>query len=195
MNSPISVVFLLTLVLLLASCGGGGSQTIVAGCVFPGTKNSAPLWVCDKPVPELQIQGVGIAERSQAGLAFMKDIAAANARTQIASQLQNVVEAMVKTYIGTTGVGKTETVDQIAQSISKNITNATVSGARLIESRTDINGRLYVLVGISEGEVQKQAQRAVRISMQNDTALWQEFKAKQGFEALAEEIAKVKLER
>lgn len=167
---------------------------IVADCVFPNTEQAAPTWVCDEPVEGLELQAVGIAEKSDAGISYMKDLAAADARGRIASEFRVRVDKMVKSYIGTTGVGDTETVDRAAESVLKTISSETLQGTKVYKSRTGPNGRLYVLVGVNQANLEKSAKQAAKTSMNNDNALWQQFKAKQGFDEMAEEISKQKVQ-
>jgi hypothetical protein len=53
---------------------------------------------------------------------------------------------------------------------------------------------VYVLVGLDEASTQKIAETAIRTSMNNERAAWQQFRAKKNFDELAEEIAKQKVE-
>ena len=141
--------------LLLTACSSNETKETdeslvqqVYDCVFPSTNTPAPGWVCDEPVPGLNVSAVGVAELSSAGMSFMKDMAAADARGRLAEQMQIQVQKMIKQYLGTTGVGKTETVDAVASSTIKTITSQMLTGSKIYKSRTGPNGRLYVLVGI-----------------------------------------------
>lgn len=174
----------------LAACGGKGVKEEVADCVFPNTDVRAPGWVCDQPAPGLDVQAVGIAEKSAAGISFMKDIAAADARGRLAEQMQVQVQKMVKNYLGTTGRGDSETVDAAASSTLKTITKQNLVGSKIYKTRTGPQGRLFVLVGLDEKAAKRIAETALRTSMNNDQALWQEFKAKKSFDEMAADIAK-----
>jgi hypothetical protein len=162
----------------------------VYDCVFPNTNQPAPGWICDEPVPGIEVSAVGIAEPSKAGLSFMKDMAAADARARLAEQLRVRVQKMVKSYLGSTGVAEAEVIDRAASSTIKTITNETLVGSKVLKSRVGPNGKLYVLVGLDKNAVEKITQQAVKTSMNNDQALWQQFKAKQSFDEMAAEIAK-----
>jgi hypothetical protein len=45
---------------------------------------------------------------------------------------------------------------------------------------------------MNEESVQKASEKALKTSMQNDSALWQQFKSKQSQDELAAEITKLK---
>ncbi len=178
----------------LVACGGKANikpdMAAVPDCVFPDTEMVAPGWVCDEPVPGLDVQAVGISEKSAAGVSFMKDMASADARGRLAEQAQVRVQKMIKKYLSTTGVGKTETVDAAASSTIRTITNDTLVGSRVYKSRTGPNGRLFVLMGLDSAAAAKVAEMAAKTSMKNEKALWQQFLAQKSFDEMAAEIAK-----
>ena len=179
------------LALGLTACGGnkGVQQAAVPDCVFPDTNTPAPGWVCDEPVPGLDVQSVGVAEKSAAGVSFMKDIAAADARGRLAEQMRVRVQKMVKKYLGTTGVGDSETVDAAASSTVKTITNEVLVGSKIYKTRTGPNGRMFVLLGIDPAAASKIVEAAAKTSMNNEKALWQQFVAKKSFDEMAADIA------
>jgi len=176
---------------VLVACGGKKEKPqAVVDCNYPDAPGvAAPAWICDEPVAEYPVTAVGSAAQSAAGFDFMKDQAAAAARVRLAQQMQVHVMNMVKQYVETTGTGEAETVDQVRTSVSKVVTNQTLLGSRIIRNRTSPNGYLYVLVGVDEKNTVYNTQEALRTSMGNDQALWQQFKAQKGFDELAEEIA------
>ncbi|MDH5302161.1 MAG: LPP20 family lipoprotein [Gammaproteobacteria bacterium] len=192
MKKLIALSLLLGVAVTLAGCGGKPVREadIEPDCVFPNTKEAAPGWVCDEPVAGLEVQAVGVAEATNAGISFQKDMAAADARGRLAEQFKTRVEKMVKKYLGTTGVGVTETVDAAASSTLKTITDQTLQGSKVYKSRTAPDGRLFVLMGLDAAMAERNAASALKTSMGNDQALWQQFQAKKSFDELAAEISK-----
>ncbi len=168
----------------------GNTNVLVADCVFPNTEKPAPGWICDQPVAGVPVSAVGVAEPSKGGISFMKDIAAADGRGRLAEQMQIRVSKMVKKYLGNTGVAKTETIDAVTSSTIKTVTDQQLIGSKIYKTRTGPKGRLFALVGIDAKNAEKIAEQAVRTSMANDKALWQQFKAKQSFDEMAKEISK-----
>ena len=53
-------------------------------------------------------------------------------------------------------------------------------------------GKLYVLLAMDPESVAKASEAALRTSMNNDKAIWQQFQAKKGQDELAAEIAKMR---
>ncbi|NOQ15950.1 MAG: hypothetical protein GQ581_02725 [Methyloprofundus sp.] len=160
----------------------------VADCVFPN-QQAAPGWICDEPLPGLDVQAVGVSEKSAAGVAYMKNIAKADALGNLAEQFKVKVAKMVKSYIGTTGKGTSETIDAAASSTIKTISSQTLSNAKIFKSRIGPEGRQYILVGLDEAKTRAAVEQAVKTSMKNEKALWQEFKAKQSHDEMAAGIA------
>jgi len=180
------------LAISLVACGGKDASkpvAVVHDCVFPDTNVPAPGWVCDEPVPGLDVQAVGIAEKSKAGVSFMKDMAAADARGRLAEQTKVRVQKMVKKYLGTTGVADTETVDAAASSTLKTITTEELVGSKVYKTRTGPNGRMFVLLGLDAAAAERIVQKAAKTSMKNEQALWQQFMAKKSFDEMAADIA------
>ena len=182
--------------MFLAGCSSAPKKKkaeVIPDCVFPGTNTAAPGWICDEPQPGIEVSAVGIAAKSQGGVSFMKDLAAADARGKLAAQFKVQVDRMIKSYLGNTGVGDTETIDQVSESILKTVTSETLYGSKIYKSRTGPQGRMFVLVGIDSENTQRAVERSVSTSMNNDQALWQQFKAQKGFDELKEEISKQNL--
>ena len=191
-SNMIKIFFIATLFMVaFTGCSSTPKEVVkIPTCVFPGTDVAAPGWVCDEPISDIPVSAVGISEPSNAGISFMKDIATADARGKLASQFQVQVQKMVKSYFGTTGIAQTETVDRVAESVLKTITNQTLIGSKVYRSVIGPKGRYFVLVGLDNENIQKAAEAAIRTSMNNERAVWQKMQAKRSFDELAEEISK-----
>jgi uncharacterized protein YeaO (DUF488 family) len=179
--------------LILTACGSDEVKEDVADCVFPDAPStSAPGWICDKPVEGVEVSAVGVAEKSAAGNSFMKNMAATDARVQLAQSMRVHVQNMVKQYAETTGAADSETVDKVNTSVTKQITDETLVGTKIYKTRTSPNGVLYVLLGMDASVAAAVTENALKTSMNNDSALWQQFKAQKGQDELAASIAKMK---
>jgi hypothetical protein len=186
------VVGVALLTALLAACGGDVKQA-APDCVFPDAPSTAaPGWICDEPVEGVEVAAVGTAEKSAAGHSFMKNMAATDARVQLAQRMKVHVQNMVKQYAETTGAASTETVDKVNTSVTKQITDQSLIGTKVFKTRVSPNGTLYVLLGMDGKSTATATQEALRTSMNNDAALWQQFKAQKGQDELASSIANMK---
>jgi hypothetical protein len=193
--SKLTNMLLISVVALgVAACSSAPAKVEkVAECVFPGSATPAPLWVCDAPVEGMTVGAVGSSPKSDAGIAFMKQMAATEARVQLAQNMKVQVQNMIKQYAETTGAASAETVDRVNTSVTKQITDQTLQGTRIFRSIAGPDGTMYVLVGLDEVGAQKLTETAVKTSMNNDQAAWQQFKAQKGQDELAAEIAKQKV--
>ena len=192
--SKITKVLFAVVALGVAACSSTPEKAApVAECVFPNSDKAAPLWVCDAPVEGMSVGAVGSAPRSDAGIAFMKQMAATEARVQLAQNMKVQVQNMIKQYAETTGAGSKETVDRVNTSVTKQITDQTLQGTKIFRSIQAPDGTMYVLVGLDEAGAQKLTETAVKTSMGNDQAAWQQFKAQKGQDELAADIAKQKV--
>ncbi|MEY4980535.1 MAG: hypothetical protein RLZZ352_2805 [Pseudomonadota bacterium] len=179
---------------LLTGCLGttGGVKAPVAkvpDCSWPGTSQAAPGWTCDEPIEGVEVSAIGIYEKTAAGLQFQKDQAAAAARVTLAQQMKVHVANMVKQYAETTGAGSAETVDKVNTSVSRLITSEVLEGSRIFKSAVSPTGSMYVLVGFDEKVAARKTQEVLKTSMNNERALWQQFKSKQAQDELAAAIA------
>ncbi|MBA3582691.1 MAG: LPP20 family lipoprotein [Gammaproteobacteria bacterium] len=167
------------------------SASYVSDCTYPdGSNKEAPMWICTETTKDFPVGAVGSSEKSAAGFSFMEQQAATVARVKLAQQMRVQVQNMVKQYVEVSGAADAETVDKVNTSISKQITNESLSGTRIVLKNTSPNGVLFVYVGLDPKAVQQLAQEAIKTSMNNDAALWQQFKAQKGQDELAADIAK-----
>jgi uncharacterized protein YeaO (DUF488 family) len=193
MNTGLLGISVLAMSMLLTACGSDDVKEDVADCVFPDAPSAAaPGWVCDEPVEGVEVSAVGVAEKSAAGHSFMKNMAATDARVQLAQSMKVHVQNMVKQYAETTGAADSETVDKVNTSVTKQITDESLVGTKIFKTRTSPNGALYVLLGMDASIAAAATENALKTSMNNDRALWQQFKAQKGQDELAASIANMK---
>lgn len=198
MRKIIYVLLSVVAVIGITGCSSAPTKEKVAvavpDCVFPGSDKAAPGWVCDQPVDGIPVAAVGSAAKSDAGHDFMKQMAATGARVQLAQNMKVQVQNMIKQYVETTGAASKETVDRVNTSVTKQITDQSLQGTKILKSLSGPDGTLYILVGLDTAAAQQLTEAAIKTSMGNDQALWQQFKAKGGQEELAADIAKQRVE-
>ncbi len=169
--------------------GCGGAAPVAAPAPEVYVKNCkqentlAPAWACE-PFLEGSYAGLGIAAKSKAGFGFTRKIALANGRSDLAQQIDSQVKDMVKTFTQSIGTGDSETVDQVNLAASKQTAKAALKGSKQVDSWTAPSGTLYLLVAIPESVINEVAKEAVKTSMKNDQALWQQFQSKNAHEEL-----------
>jgi hypothetical protein len=179
------------------ACSSKQKQTTtlapVEECNFPDDgATKAPLWVCEVAVEGVAVSAVGTAEKTGAGYDFQKTMAVSSGREQLAQQMRIKVNQMIERYLGTTGTTDAETIDKVQTATSRHITSENLVGSKPLRSlKNPTTGALFVLVGLDPASMTANAQKAIRTSMGNDQALWQQFLAQKKQDELAAEIAKM----
>ncbi len=148
----------------------------------------APKWTCNPQSYEGAIVGLGSAPISKAGANFTRQNAMAAARNDLALQIETQVKAKVENFVRGTGVAENEVVDSVSTQVSKQLANTTLNGSKQLETWSS-NKTTYILVGISNDVVNKEAKKQiVNSSHKNEDALWQQFQSKQALESLDKEF-------
>lgn len=148
---------------------------------------TAPTWSCI-PTVEDSYAGVGIAEKSAAGMDHMRRVALANGRSDLAQQIQSQVKDKITIYTGTTGVGGGETVDKAIETVTKQVAKVDLVGSKAVDMWTAPSGAIYMLVTVSQNSANEQIKNNIKTSFKNDQALWQQFKAKNALEELEKDF-------
>jgi len=149
----------------------------------------APEWACGNASMEGAITAVGSAPLSKIGQGFSRREALANARSNLVQQLQTLVKDKVETFARSTGVGGDEVADKVSTQVSKQVAKYSLQGSKQMKYwQNPGNSDIYVLVGIDEGEMNKEIKERVKSSYKNDDALWQQFQSKQALEGLEKEF-------
>jgi LPP20 lipoprotein len=115
-------------------------------CLFPKSKKRAPDWVCNINEDNLAVTAVGSCTKSKAGIAFMEQMAATDARVHLADKLRLAVQQKI--------AGNEGGVVYDNDLISK-ISDEQLQGTKVLKSVYGPRGKLYVLMGIDEEGAQK----------------------------------------
>ncbi|QOP40513.1 LPP20 family lipoprotein [Sulfurimonas marina] len=147
----------------------------------------APTWTCIPDVPGYY-SGVGVADKSAAGIAHMRRVAVMNGRSDLAQQIQTQVKDKVEGFTRATGNGSAEAVDMVTTAVTKQVAKVDLKSSKAVNMWQAPSGAIYMLVTVPEGEVNKEVKKAVKTSFKNDEALWQQFQSKQALEQLDKEF-------
>lgn len=163
-----------------------GNVPVEASACYDG----APSWVLMGGA-EGGISAVGSAPLSAAGINHARTEALANARTEIARQMGLKVSNMVKNFVQTTGVGDQQTVDKVSSSITRQLTNQTVTGSKQVDAWVPKNSEckeIFVLVAVDANSFQKELKAQAISSFQNEQAIWQQIQAKNAMDEMDKAI-------
>ncbi|MFA9373270.1 LPP20 family lipoprotein [Poseidonibacter sp.] len=147
----------------------------------------APQWVLS-PFVEGAIADMGSAKRNAGNdFSFQREEAVADARNNLARQLDTKVSNMIKTYKASTS----ETYDKSIESVSKQIASQTLVGSKATKMWRSKTGTLYVLVVLNSEIVKDQMDKAIKTSFKNDKAMYQKFLASKAQGELDKELEKL----
>lgn len=151
------------------------------GCKQEGVP--APKWTC-VPVIEGAYAGVGIAEKSRAGMSHMRKVAMMNGRSDLAQQIKVQVKSRMKGFTQTTGAGDSETVDKMTQAVDDQIAKVDLSRSKMADYWQAPSGNIYLLMTVPEDYINEKVKDVAKTSLKNDQALWQQFQASKAFDAM-----------
>ena len=136
----------------------------------------APRWTC---IPDVTgyYAGVGIANKSAAGMAHMRKVAVMNGRSDLTQQIKTKVKDKMEGFTETTGMGDAETVDHVTTSVTSQLAGETLSQSKAVDMWTAPSGALYMLVTIPEDAVNSVVKNSVKTSLDNDNARWQQYRS------------------
>lgn len=167
---------------------GGGSKV---GCVFPDApKSPAPDWVCNPSVAAgaaMTARGAGKSANDM----LREQKCLGSARLSMSQTLKVSVDGMFQEYAESTGSGDAETLDQMAKTVTEQLTQAVLHGTSPKRYASSPKGTLYCLVAMEVGKyeaIAEAAKNAANTSMGNKQALWQKFQAKMSLEEMAKKL-------
>jgi hypothetical protein len=118
-------------------------------CLFPKSKKRAPSWVCDAHAEGLAAAAVGSFAKSGAGLSYMEQMAAADARANLVRDLHESVQGKIK------GGAQTASKGEADGALIDKITNDSLEGSKIMKRAYAPNGTIYVLVGLDQENANK----------------------------------------
>lgn len=195
------IVTLLGVAILWAGCGGPKTEPISIATAniltTPGTIERAPTsQITNISVPDWFVNvpsdpdHIYIARtRSGTDLEMAIDTAQAQARVDLANQVQTRVTAMFKRFREEIGSGEDTELNSIATAVSKDISVESTSGLKVKHQEVVKEGKAYnvfVLFELATGEVNS----AVLDKVKAQKDMYTRFRASQGFKELEAEVAK-----
>ena len=158
---------------------------ILSGCssTKPGASSGdIPSWFLMPPNNEGFIYGVGQAKKQNPSLS--KQAATARARTEVSQAVNVKVASMLKDFMQQSGVGENAMATEFTESVTKQVTNNSLQGSNVKEAYVAKDGTMYIMVEYSTNSLKQAAVNAAK----KEEALYNEFKASQGFDELEKSI-------
>lgn len=190
--SRTALLLSVTALAALTACSTGKKKYEVTECTFPGEgKAEAPLWICAREFDGYKVTGIGSFDKSPAGANFAIQQAAALARVDIATQFRAQIKASVSNVVAQAGTGDKAAVDAFAENVSKQVTNESLAGAKIVRTATSPKGTTWVIVGLDKVAAEAAAKATVQSSLNNQAAQWQRYQGKKSLAELEADIARL----
>jgi hypothetical protein len=177
---------------LLTLCGSIAVIAIMTGCGGGKTRGSGeqlPDFVLNPPKEQGYLFGSGMAEKASPQLA--KEVADLRAKKEIAKILGQKISVLMKDFMGESGVGDSAEVTEFTNSVTKAITDVDLVGAEIVERKYE-GGKMYALAKYPlDAQARDMIKGVIKKQLSSDEAMLSAFRAKQGFDDLDKELAKL----
>ncbi|MDR0709322.1 MAG: LPP20 family lipoprotein [Spirochaetaceae bacterium] len=150
MKKLFGILVVLASILIVTGCGSSPSSSSPRR----GRLAGVPSFVISPPQAEDVIYGVGAADYDDVNLAIT--MAENRARVSIARELDSRVKSMIDDMTQAAGASREDSLS-FAQTVSRTLTEARLSGARRVETGEGDDGTIYVLVSMKKADASKYA--------------------------------------
>ena len=164
---------------------GAAIALVIASCASSSRINTGeiPDWYLNPPTAKDAIYGVGSSKMSTLDLS--RTSATGRARDDVARQVQISVRNALTNYAQQAGEGDNQQALTFAETVSRQIANATLSGCHVDKAAVASDGTVYVLVLYPVANLMETAKAQFS---RNDAAAFAEFKADEALKRLNGEV-------
>jgi len=174
--------------LIMACATPQGAQPVMT----PEQVQCIPDWEVNPPSAEDGIYGSGLAKMQIQ--AQSKKAADQRARDEVVMTIKVKVQTMMKDFMQQSGIGDAAQSLQFSQSVSKGVSSHVLYGCKIIKRKVCPDGTWHSLalwpIGGSDS-LKKEINNQTKKLVKNEYALYNEFKAKNGFQDLQKELDKL----
>ena len=154
------------------------------GCVTaPYDVSDIPDWYLNPPVAEDAVYGLGDAQLST--LSLSRITAVSRARDDIARQVEVTVKNAITDYAQEAGVDGQKQTIEFVETISRQIADITLRGAKIEKTHAAKDGTNYAMVSYGHDAFKESA---VAEFKRNESSTFAEFKAETALEKLNSEL-------
>ncbi|MBU0710876.1 LPP20 family lipoprotein [bacterium] len=178
MKKLIVIALLIPIAFMLMDCGGKPKAKM----------NDIPEWYLNPPMAEDAIYEAGDAAKQSMGLA--KEAADARARDAVSRTIEVKVSNMLKNFMQESGIGADAEALEFTSSVSKQVSNNVLNGARIVKREMKTEGAMYHAYSLAEYNLNSLIQETVDAA-KKQKALYNEAKANLSFDDLEKEIQKL----
>jgi len=158
----------------------------------PEQAQCVPDWEVNPPSAEDGLYGSGLAKMQIA--AQSKKAADQRARDEVVLAIRVKVSTMIKDFMQQSGIGDAAQALQFSQSVSKGVASHVLYGCKIIKRKVCPDGTWHSLALFpmdKADQLKKEIASQTKKQVKNEYALYNEFKAKNGFQDLQKELDKL----
>ena len=182
----LSITLLVVMVAMVAVSCASAPEPAPAPMAEPD-KSGLPDFVLNPPMATDAIYGVGFAKQSTMALSIK--VAETNARADIASQIETTIQEAITAYAQEAGVDNNTQLISFVETITRQITDTTLSGATP-KSRVPMDdGGVWVLMVYGKDALIDSFEDVAEGFERNEDAAFAEFKAASALEKLDYQLA------
>jgi len=142
-------------------------------------QTEAPAWACGYSVDEKLIGAVGSAPYNALGQEFSRNEAVEAARSNLAQKLRKDVKEKIDAYGRKSAIFGVTTADDVSIAISDQVVGIALEKSEQFRFWQDPDTRsIYVLVGVSQNNINKAIKTQIRTVCKTDDLLWQQMQSK-----------------
>jgi hypothetical protein len=175
------VVLAVLLAVLVLNCG----STPVSEAAAP--ELDIPDWYLNPPKAENAIFGTGSAKMTNQKLAMQA--AEARARTSLAFTLKANIQAMITVYAREAGNVNESSSLAFIESISQQLTDGILSGAKLYKRGIGKDGTVYVVVMLDNSVAAQIAAEQANSVLESDASQYAEFRVMNALARMQQQFA------
>lgn len=150
----------------------------------------APEWTCI-PKADNGIAAVGVAKTNAGDDPDLQmQEAMSNGRTALARRIETKVKTMIKNWKRATGGGEDQTFEKNLESVSRQVSEQTLTNTKQLKYWKQKDGTLWILVGTDSTDPVLKSFNKAKTSFKNDEALWQQFQSQKAMDELDAELKK-----
>jgi len=164
------IIFCFLISLTISGCGSSKPNV--------GQSGDSPSWFLMPPTSSSYLYGVGMGKKQNPSLS--KKTATARARAELSQAVSVKVTTMMKDFMQESGIGENAQALEFTESVTKQVSNNVLNGSVIKKAYSAKDGTIYIMVELSLESVKNETLNSAR----KEEALFNEFKANQGFDEL-----------
>jgi hypothetical protein len=169
--------FVITAILLIAGCASNTKELGV-------TQRDLPDWIVTRPSSPDSLFGTGSYQDKS--YEYAEKMAIQRAASDIQNQIEVRTSSLIEDFMSRAGVGENKQALGWSQQVRRATADGVLKMVKPMKSHIDkYDGTVYMLIGKSTVEVDE----ALAAEAKKRESLYNEFKAKQGLEALDKAIS------